>query len=106
MLTFTLSGSQAQRAAALKALKDAGFRLVVNEADDPIDHDWGHDRVKHEVCLTVEGDDVNRVVEGLPATWRLRSHRERPEAIPTPSVEERLAAVGLSLGDLRTALGV
>jgi hypothetical protein len=78
----------------------------VNEADDPIDHDWGHERVKHETFLTVEGEDVDRVVEVLPAEWRLRSHRERPEPIRALTVEERLAAVGLSVGDLRTALGV
>jgi hypothetical protein len=58
------------------------------------------------VFLTVEHDDVDRVVEVLePLHWRLRSHRERPEPIPAPSVEERLASIGLSLGDLRTALG-
>lgn len=106
MLTITISGAQAQRAATLKAVKDAGFRPVTNEADDPIDHDWGHDRGKHEVFLTVEGEDVDRVVEVLPANWRLRSHRNTPERSPVPTVEERLAAVGLSVGDLRTALGV
>ena len=55
----------------------------------------------------MEGEDHNRAVEVLePLKWRLRSHRDHPEAIRPPTVGERLAAVGLSLGDLRTALGV
>jgi hypothetical protein len=123
LLTITVSGPQAARKQALKALKDAGFHIVLNDVGDPSGYDWGHSP-GHETqvvdgvvtaldpsvptCfLTVEGESVDRVVEVAESTgWRLRSHRDAPEAVRAPTVEERLAAVGLSLGDLRTALGV
>ena len=107
MLTICVSGPQSSRTKALKTLKDAGFHVVLNDVGDPSDYDWGHDHGETEQFLTVEHEDHNRAVEVLePLKWRLRSHRDAPEAVRAPTVEERLAAVGLSLGDLRTALGV
>ena len=107
MLTICVSGPQAARTKALKALKDASFHIVLNGVGDPSDHDFGHDRGETEQFLTVEGEDVDRVVEVLePLKWRLRSHGEAPGPIRAPSVEERLAAVGLTAADLRTALGL
>ena len=93
MLHIVLSGPASQLKSAQKALKDAGFTIVLNDLGDPLTHDWGMaasadtellDGVPTAkeskvpiAFLTVEGDDVNRAAEFVePLKWRLRSHFE------------------------------
>ena len=107
MLTICVSGPQSSRTKALKTLKDAGFHVVLNDVGDPSDYDWGHD---HGETSSSSRSSTRTTIAPWKCwsrlKWRLRSHRDAPEAVRAPTVEERLAAVGLSLGDLRTALGV
>jgi hypothetical protein len=82
VLTIVCSGPQSQHRKALKALRDAGFTVVLDDTGEPSAHDWGQSiegRVP-QAFLTVEGDDVNRLVSALEtAKWRLRAHWDKPE---------------------------
>jgi hypothetical protein len=82
VLTILCSGPQSQQRKALKALKDAGYTVVLDDVGEPSAHDWGHPIEGRAplAFLTVEGDDVDRLVGVLePVKWRLRAHWDKPE---------------------------
>lgn len=119
-ITAVLSGPQGKRAAAIKALEAARFRVHLDATNGPLGYDHGHaastatewtgqrdengdvirgtgeivaKKAAHPAAfLTVDGDDVDRAIGAVESLgWHLRSHWNVEQHITVIEQDDELA---------------